>query len=102
MPIALSNRPLVFRLTPSWLYPPAKRPFCPASRKCPSPSFTSAMPSPNSPQPFLHSAAHLLQQQGVQRKALPVAIQHPQERRTDKTVARIAPFLYRESGDLHG
>src|SRR5271166_2167460 len=33
----------------------------------------------------------LLPQQGVQLEALPVAIQHPQQRRIDKPVARIAP-----------
>ena len=43
----------------------------------------------------------LLPQQDVQLEALPVAIQHPQQRPIDKPVARIASFRLRETGDLH-
>ncbi len=43
----------------------------------------------------------LLPQQGVQLETMPVAIQRPQQRRIDKTIARIAPLLLRETGDLH-
>ena len=41
-----------------------------------------------------------LSQQGMQLETLPVAIQHPQQRRIDKPVARIAPFRLRETGNL--
>ena len=37
----------------------------------------------------------------MQLETLPVAIQHPQQRRIDKPVARFAPFRLRETGDLH-
>jgi hypothetical protein len=37
----------------------------------------------------------------MQLEALPVAIQHPQQRRIDKTVARIAPFRLRKTADVH-
>jgi hypothetical protein len=37
----------------------------------------------------------------MQLETLPVAIQHSQERRIDKPVARSASFRFRETGDLH-
>jgi hypothetical protein len=39
--------------------------------------------------------------QCMQLETLPVAIQHSQERRIDKPVARSASFRFRETGDLH-
>jgi hypothetical protein len=40
-------------------------------------------------------------QQAVQLEALPIAIQHPQQRCVDKLVAGSASFRFRETGDLH-
>ena len=51
--------------------------------------------------PKWRKVPQLLPQQGVQLETLPVAIQHPQQRRIDKLVARIASFRLRETGDLH-
>ena len=42
----------------------------------------------------------LLPQQGVQLETLPVAIQHSQQRRIDKLVARFAPLRLRKTGYL--
>jgi hypothetical protein len=44
--------------------------------------------------------SQFLSQQAVQLKPLSVAIQHPQQRRIDKPVSRIAPFRFAKAGDL--
>jgi hypothetical protein len=51
--------------------------------------------------PKWRKVPQFLPQQAVQLETLMVAIQHPQQRRIDKLIARIAPFRFRETGDLH-
>jgi hypothetical protein len=51
--------------------------------------------------PKRRKVLHLFPQQGVQLETPSVAIQHSQQRRIDKPVARIAPFRLRETGDVH-
>jgi hypothetical protein len=48
------------------------------------------------------SAAPPARTKACNLEALPVAIQHAQQRRIDEPVAHVTPFRLRETGDLHG
>ena len=50
--------------------------------------------------PKWRKVPQLLPLQGVELETLSVAIQHPQQRRIDKLVARSASFRFRETSDL--